>query len=156
MPTERQKKILTPRFTFKPYGAATFERYDKQILLLPLGRIPPLGISSVAVQRFMGSMIFLFSWQKRIKFLEKKFLLAPPFVMMKHFLELMRQREEANGAELFVNMTNDNYYPESSLHEQHHFTPAFKSCRKRHSSRPCMQFRHHGCRRPFRTHSRYV
>ena len=76
------KKNFNSAFYFQPYGAAT-ERYDKQILL-PLAEYLP-GNFFGRCPKFMGSMIFILR-AKRIKFLEKKFPLAPPFVMMKHFL----------------------------------------------------------------------
>ncbi len=100
-------------FYCKPGGVAP-EQYDKQVLL-PLAEYLPFS-SLKALTKYYGITDFFTPglgptlWGER--------LLAPSICYEETFPGLMRQAR-LRGAQLFVNMTNDNYYPESSLHEQH-------------------------------------
>lgn len=110
------KKNFNSAFYFQPYGAAT-ERYDKQILL-PLAEYLPWEIVR-SLSKPYGIYDF-YTPGEGGKVFGEKISFSPSICYEETFSETMRQGK-ADGAKLFVNMTNDNYFPESSLHKQHLF-----------------------------------
>jgi apolipoprotein N-acyltransferase len=109
-------KNFNSAFYFKP-NSLLFQRYDKQVLLplaeyLPFDFLKPLT-KSYGIDDF-------FSHGEGPKIFGDKVLFSPSICYEETFSEMMRNGR-VNGAELFVNVTNDNYYPHSSLHEQHLF-----------------------------------
>jgi apolipoprotein N-acyltransferase len=109
-------KNFNSAFYFKP-NSFSFERYDKQILM-PLAEYLPFEFLRPWTKDY-GIHDF-FSHGEGAKVFGKKVLFSPSICYEETFSEVMRSGR-VKGAELFVNMTNDNYYPHSSLHEQHLF-----------------------------------
>jgi apolipoprotein N-acyltransferase len=107
-------KNFNSAFYFQP-NSILFERYDKQILL-PLAEYLPFDFLK-PLTRSYGIYDF-FSHGDGTKIFGKKVLFSPSICYEETFSEVMRSGR-TQGAELFVNVTNDNYYPDSSLHEQH-------------------------------------
>ena len=93
------------------------ERYDKQILL-PLAEYLPFDFLRPLTKSY-GIYAF-FSHGEGAKIFGEKKLFSPSVCYEETFPSIMRQAR-VEGAELFVNVTNDNYYPNSSLHKQHLF-----------------------------------
>jgi apolipoprotein N-acyltransferase len=108
------KKNFNSAFYLKANGRRV-ERYDKQILL-PLAESLPYPFLR-PLTRSYGITDF-FSQGEGTKIFGEKILFSPSICYEETFSELMREGK-VNGAELFVNMTNDNYFPHSYLHEQH-------------------------------------
>jgi apolipoprotein N-acyltransferase len=111
-----RKKNYNSAFYLQP-GNGHLERYDKQILLpmaeyLPWDRLRPLS------QRYGISDFFTPGGAAKVFGGLGKKCLSPSICYEETFSEIMREGR-LKGADLFVNMTNDNYYPASSLHEQH-------------------------------------
>lgn len=96
-------------------GEEKFFRYDKQILL-PLAEYLPFSLLQPLVKRY-GIHSF-FSPGEGPQLFGKKIQYAPCICYEETFSEKMRELAQ-QGADLFVNLTNDNYYPNSSLHQQH-------------------------------------
>lgn len=93
-----------------------FSRYDKQILL-PLGESLPFEALRPFTKKY--GISHFFSKGEKIKiFGEKKRCYAPSICYEETFSELMR-KGRIKGAHIFVNLTNDNYYPNTLLHRQH-------------------------------------
>ncbi len=109
-------KSFNSVFYFQP-DHSSFERYDKQILLPMVEYLPWEFLRPLT--RGFGIYDF-FSKGEGSKVFGKKILLSPSICYEETFAELMR-RGRKGGGELFVNVTNDNYFPNSSLHEQHLF-----------------------------------
>ncbi len=94
---------------------APIQRYDKQILLplaeyLPLEWLKPLS-KSYGISEF-------FTQGSGAKVFGEKIPFSPSVCYEETFSSIMREGR-VKGARLFVNLTNDNYYPNSSLHRQH-------------------------------------
>lgn len=109
-----EKKNYNSVFYLTPRNGP-IQRYDKQVLLplaeyLPWEWIKPLsksyGISEFFTQG-SGPQVF-----------GEKISFSPSVCYEETFPSVMREGR-ITGAELFVNLTNDNYYPRSSLHLQH-------------------------------------
>ena len=103
-------------FYFAP-GRSSAQHYDKQVLLplaeyLPFTFLKPLtksyGISDFFTQG-QGAKV----WGQKVPF-------STSICYEETFPEVMREGRR-KGAQLFINVTNDNYYPNSTLHEQHLF-----------------------------------
>ncbi len=108
------KKNFNSAFYFQP-GGLTAERYDKQILI-PLAEYLPWELLR-SLSKVYGIYDF-YSPGQESKIFGEKISFSPSICYEETFSEPMRQGK-ASGAKLFVNMTNDNYFPASSLHEQH-------------------------------------
>lgn len=111
---KKQCKNFNSAFYLKPLDNAT-QRYDKQVLLplaeyLPFNFLRPLG-------KLYGIYDF-FSQGNESKVFGEKILFSPSICYEETFPGIMREGR-LKGAQLFVNITNDNYFPNSSLHNQH-------------------------------------
>ncbi len=107
-------KNFNSAFYFKP-DSLLFQRYDKQILL-PLAEYLPFDFLKPLTKNY--GIYDFFSHGEGTKIFGDKVLFSPSICYEETFSEVMRNGR-TKGAELFVNVTNDNYYPDSSLHKQH-------------------------------------
>jgi apolipoprotein N-acyltransferase len=108
------RKNFNSAFYLKPQKV-TMERYDKRVLLplaeyLPFNFLKPLG-RSYGIYEF-------FSQGRETKVFGESILFSPSICYEETFPGIMREGRR-KGARLFVNVTNDNYFPRSSLHQQH-------------------------------------
>jgi apolipoprotein N-acyltransferase len=110
------KKNFNSAFYFKP-GSVELDRYDKQILL-PLGEYLPFEWMRSWTKSY--GIFDFFSHGAGTKIFGEKIPFSVSICYEETFPSIMRDAR-AKGAELFVNLTNDNYYPHSTLHEQHFF-----------------------------------
>lgn len=90
-------------------------RYDKQVLL-PLAEYLPFSWLKSLTQRY--GIVAFFSHGQETQVWGDRFPFSLSICYEETFAGLMRQGRK-KGAELFINMTNDNYYPFSLLPEQH-------------------------------------
>ncbi len=90
-------------------------RYDKQILL-PLAEYLPFFWLRSLTKRYGITAFFSHGSQARV--MGKKAAFSPSICYEETFPHLIR-KGRVQGAELLVNVTNDNYYPFSQLPEQH-------------------------------------
>lgn len=107
------QRYFNSAFYCQPHESAV-DQYDKQILL-PLAEYLPFSVLKV-LTKYYG--ITHFFTPGKGPSLWGKHVLAPCICYEETFPGLMRLAR-LQGAQLFVNMTNDNYYPQSSLHKQH-------------------------------------
>ncbi len=91
------------------------QRYDKQILV-PLAEYVPFEWVK-ALTRAYGITEF-FTHGKESKVFASKVPLSASICYEETFSHLMRQNRQ-KGAAMFVNLTNDNWYPNSKLPQQH-------------------------------------
>jgi apolipoprotein N-acyltransferase len=118
------KKNYNSAFYLQP-GNGDIQRYDKRVLL-PMAEYLPWDILKSFSQRY--GIFDFFTPGQRAKVFEipgkvpgkamRKKIFSPSICYEETFSGIMREGR-VRGADLFVNMTNDNYYPASSLHEQH-------------------------------------
>jgi apolipoprotein N-acyltransferase len=90
-------------------------RYDKQILL-PLAEYLPFQ-TLIELTKNYGITQF-FSHGKQSKIFQSKVPISTSICYEETFGHIMRQGK-SEGAQLFVNVTNDNWYPNSKLPKQH-------------------------------------
>lgn len=107
-------KNFNAAFYFRP-GGWGYTRYDKQVLLplaesLPFAALKPLT-KSYGIETF-------FSPGQGPKLFGSNVLYAPSICYEETFSAQMRQ-STLKKADLFVNLTNDNYFPDSTLARQH-------------------------------------
>ncbi|MBI2810213.1 MAG: apolipoprotein N-acyltransferase [Candidatus Melainabacteria bacterium] len=113
----------TDRTTGKSYNAAFYlhpaglsaQRYDKQVLL-PLAEYLPFEFLKPLTKSY--GIFEFYSHGEGAQVFGDKIYFSPSICYEETFSDVMRQGR-VKGAELFINVTNDNYYPHSSLHEQH-------------------------------------
>jgi apolipoprotein N-acyltransferase len=103
-------------FCLKPRENSV-ERYDKQILL-PLAESLPFDFLK-PISKIYGITEFFTPGTESGVFGERMFY-SPSICYEETFPNIMRQGR-LKGAQLFVNLTNDDFYPSSSLHKQHLF-----------------------------------
>ncbi len=115
-------KNFNSAFYLHPQGRSV-GRYDKQILL-PLGEYLPFSWLK-AWTRSHGIAEF-FSAGSSPSLWGTATLMSPSICYEETFSALMRSARRT-GAELLVNLTNDNYYPHSMLHRQHLFHARLRS-----------------------------
>jgi apolipoprotein N-acyltransferase len=101
-------------FFCRPH-ARSVDRYDKRVLL-PLAEYLPFDFLSPFVENY--GIVDFFTQGREARVLGEKNLFSPSICYEETFPAIMREGR-VKGAKLFVNSTNDNYYPGSSLHEQH-------------------------------------
>jgi len=111
-----QGKNFNSAFYFRPHDCP-IQRYDKQVLLplaecLPWEALRPLA-DNYGINDF-------FSCGNEVKVFGEKVPFSPSICYEETFAQKMR-KARVEGAELFVNISNDNYFPGTSLHEQHLF-----------------------------------
>lgn len=109
-------KNFNSAFYLQPFSIFC-ERYDKQVLLplaeyLPFTFLKPLA-KSYGIHDF-------FSRGTGSKVFSQKFPFSVAICYEETFPEIMREARE-RGAKFFINISNDNYYPGTSLHEQHFY-----------------------------------
>ena len=91
------------------------QRYDKQILV-PLAEYVPFEWVKALTQAYGISEFFTHG--KESKIFNAKVPLSASICYEETFSHLMRQGRQ-KGASMFVNLTNDNWYPNSKLPQQH-------------------------------------
>ncbi len=101
-------------FYFKP-GQQKLYRYDKQVLL-PLAEYLPMQWLKTLTKSY--GITDFFSHGNETKIFGDKISFSPSICYEETFPDRMRDGR-VQGAELFINVTNDNYYPFSKLPEQH-------------------------------------
>lgn len=109
-----QRKNFNSAFYLKSQKEA-LERYDKQVLL-PLAEYLPFNFLR-SLGKSYGIYDF-FSQGKETKVFGESILFSPSICYEETFPGIMREGRR-KGAQLFVNITNDNYFPGSNLHKQH-------------------------------------
>jgi len=90
-------------------------RYDKQILV-PLGEYIPFSFLNPIAAQF--GILSFFSEGKSSKPFIEKFPIGVSICLEEIYPELMRESRR-NGASLFVNISNDGWFPNSTLPKQH-------------------------------------
>ncbi len=110
------KMNFNSAFYLKPHGS-TLSRYDKQVLL-PLAEYLPFNFLRPLTKRY--GIFDFFTRGEGAQVFGEKIPFSPSICYEETFPEVMREGK-TKGAQLFVNLTNDNYYPDSTLHEQHLF-----------------------------------
>lgn len=114
MDAEEERKYFSSAF-FYSYTKGEVHRYDKQILL-PLAEYIPFA-SLKALTKTYGITEF-FTHGKKSTVFPAKIPISASICYEETFGHLMRQARR-EGAHLFVNVTNDNWYPNSRLPKQH-------------------------------------
>lgn len=114
MDAEEGGKYFSSAF-FYAAGDGTMHRYDKQILL-PLAEYIPF--ESLKVLTKLYGITEFFTHGKKPTVFHSKVPISVSICYEETFGHLMRQGRK-EGADLFVNLTNDNWYPNSRLPKQH-------------------------------------
>ncbi|QVL57946.1 MAG: apolipoprotein N-acyltransferase [Simkaniaceae bacterium] len=107
-------KNYNAAFHFIPEGNEIF-RYEKRVLL-PLAEYLPFSFLKPLVARY--GILNFFSHGKEAKITNGKHPISLSVCYEECFPHIMRNGRQ-KGAELFVNVTNDGWYPFSRLPEQH-------------------------------------
>ncbi len=108
------KKYYSAAFHFIP-GSNKVGRYEKQVLV-PLAEYLPFEWCRPLVAYY--GIVEFFTPGREAKVFTHKIPLSISICYEETFSNLIRQGR-AKGAELFVNVTNDNWYPDSRLARQH-------------------------------------
>lgn len=114
MDAEAHEKNYNAAFHFIPHRTDTF-LYEKRVLL-PLAEYLPFSFLQPLVARY--GIINFFSHGKKAKITEGKHPMSLSVCYEECFPHIMREGRQ-KGAKLFVNVTNDGWYPYSRLPEQH-------------------------------------
>ncbi len=104
-------------FCFEPDRASFPKRYDKRVLL-PLAECMPFSCLTALSKYYGIKDFFTQGKQAEVFALEDSLLLSPSICYEELFPSLMREGRK-EGAELFVNLSNDGWYPSSKLPMQH-------------------------------------
>ena len=113
--TEKDKgKNFNSAFYLKPNGL-TQDHYDKQVLL-PLAEYLPFECLRPLTKNY--GILEFFTQGSGAKVFGQKVPFSVAICYEETFPEIMREGR-SKGSKLFINLTNDNYYPHSTLHEQH-------------------------------------
>lgn len=115
--SRREKKYFNSAFFLAP-GGAEVKRYDKQVLL-PFAEYLPFPFQMAWAQR-LGFHTFFAPGSEHQQWQMGDRKISPCICYEETFSWLMHEARK-RGANFFVNLTNDNYYPNSSLHDQHLF-----------------------------------
>jgi apolipoprotein N-acyltransferase len=110
------QKNYNSAFYLKPQ-ASSCGRYDKRVLL-PLAEYLPSECLRTLTKNY--GIFDYFTRGQRAIVMGNKIPFSPSICYEETFPEIMREGK-IKGARLFVNITNDNYFPNSNLHEQHLF-----------------------------------
>ncbi len=108
------KRHFAAAFHFSP-GLKPPNRYEKRVLV-PLAEYIPFSWLRYFTQKY--GIIEFFTHGKEAKVFSGKIPLSISVCYEETFSHLMREGRK-NGGELFVNVTNDNWYPNSKLPKQH-------------------------------------
>lgn len=111
-------KCYNAAFHLKP-KKETYERYEKRVLV-PLGEYIPMShLRKFA--KFIGKTFGIYgSFERGTK--AKVFAASCPIgisICLEETFSHLNRDLRKNGAELFVNLTNDNWFPRSKLPQQH-------------------------------------
>jgi apolipoprotein N-acyltransferase len=109
------KKMYNAAFHFTPYSLKP-DRYEKRVLLPVAEYIPFSWCSPIAKQFGLTSF---FSPGTEAKVFHHTIPFSVSICYEETFSELIREGRQ-KGASLLVNVTNDNWYPGSTLPEQHY------------------------------------
>jgi apolipoprotein N-acyltransferase len=112
---KKKQECYNAAFHFSP-GNSLPQRYEKRILL-PVAEYLPFSGCGVLAQQFGLSEFF--TPGKEAKVFQSKIPLSLSICYEETFSYLMRESRQ-KGAALFVNLTNDNWYPDSRLAAQHY------------------------------------
>lgn len=102
-------------FHFVPYKHYSVTRYEKRILL-PLAEYLPLSLLKPLIARY--GITDFFTHGKRAKVINGKCPFSISICYEECFSHFMREGR-LMGAKLFINVTNDGWYPFSRLPQQH-------------------------------------
>lgn len=111
---DEDQRSFNAAFHFLPSGESA-TRYEKQVLV-PLAEYLPLSFLQPLVSKY--GITHFFTHGEGPKIFQGKSRISPSICYEECFSHLMRKGRSL-GATLFVNMTNDNYYPNSLLPDQH-------------------------------------
>jgi len=116
MMSNKKKEIYSSALHFTPFNLYDAPRYDKRILV-PMGEyIPFQWCSDLAAQYgIQGS----FTAGKSAEIFEGKVPFSTSICYEEMYGHLMREGRN-RGAELLVNLTNDGWFPQSNLPQQHY------------------------------------
>jgi apolipoprotein N-acyltransferase len=109
-----EKHSYNAAFHFVP-GQFTITRYEKRILL-PLAEYLPFPFLKPLIARY--GINHFFTHGKEAKVIDGRYPLSISICYEECFSHLMREGRQ-KGAKLFVNVTNDAWYPFSRLPQQH-------------------------------------
>jgi apolipoprotein N-acyltransferase len=104
-------------FCFEPKAAVSPKRYDKRVLL-PLAECMPFSCLTALSKYYGIKDFFTQGSQSEVFSLGESLLVSPSICYEELFPALMREGRK-KGAELFVNLSNDGWYPSSKLPMQH-------------------------------------
>lgn len=113
---EGEKKSYNAAFHLRPYTQA-INRYEKRVLL-PLAEYLPFSFLRPLVARY--GITDFFTHGTKAKVFQGTHSLSISICYEECFGYLIR-KARCNGAQLFVNVTNDAWYPSSRLHLKHYF-----------------------------------
>lgn len=129
----KEGKNYNSAFCLSP-NSHTHQRYDKQVLL-PLAEYLPFDFLRPLTKKY--GIFDFFTPGTESKVFGSKIPFSVAICYEETFAEIMRDGRD-KGAKLFINVTNDNYYPHSTLHEQHFYharlravengTPLVRAC----------------------------
>lgn len=110
------RKNFNSAFYLRPHQSRV-ERYDKQILL-PLAEYLPFSFLKQFTKHY--GVVDFFTPGKGFKIWGSQAPFSPCICYEETFSGLIREAKLL-GSQMVVNLTNDNYYPDSILHRQHLF-----------------------------------
>ncbi len=114
---DRVGDFYNSAFCFEPDRAVFPKRYDKRVLL-PLAECMPFSCLTALSKYYGIKDFFTQGKQAEVFALGDSLLLSPSVCYEELFPSLMREGRK-RGAELFVNLSNDGWYPSSKLPMQH-------------------------------------
>lgn len=110
----QEKESFSSAFHFSA-GNKTASRYDKRVLV-PMGEYIPFSFCRELAARY--GIVGSFTPGKEAKVFSGNFLYSPSICYEETYGHMMSSGRK-KGAELFVNLTNDGWYPYSRLPQQH-------------------------------------
>jgi apolipoprotein N-acyltransferase len=109
-----ENKVYSAAYHLSP-NAVTYNRYEKRVLV-PLAEYLPFAWLKPFVAAYGISQFFTHGVEAKVFAGPVPF--SPSICYEETFPHLMREGR-VKGAELFINLTNDNWYPASRLSRQH-------------------------------------
>lgn len=110
-------KNYNAAFHFTPMNEGVQNRYEKRVLV-PLAEYLPFDFLKPLVKRY--GITEFFTPGKKAKVFQGKVPFSISICYEETFSHLIRESRQ-KGSKLFVNVTNDNWYPHSKLPLQHFF-----------------------------------
>jgi apolipoprotein N-acyltransferase len=113
--TPKTYELYSAAFQFSPYSTEEASRYEKRVLV-PMGEYIPFEFCRALAAQYgiQGS----FTYGKSAKVFAGKVPYSPSICYEEMYGNIIREGRVL-GAELLVNLTNDGWYPHSSLPKQH-------------------------------------